>query len=157
MDLYKLLKEALKNPLSFRSASIIFVNLFFLLISAVILFSVVSYYFALNVSARSGCSDTQVKKINSSIKSGQDKIYKLNYQGNNKCFLNAWVTWSKSSENITFWLYDPKGNVSIIDPSVSQTHNYLYSAPPLLKGEWKIVLKTTSNSTINYRGEIGFR
>ncbi len=155
MDLLKLLKEALKHPFQIKSTFVIFVNVFFVLIVGLTMFSVL-HFLGFDLTSPGNCDQIKSKKISSTVGKSKEIAYTVKYAGNSDCFFNTYVTWDNPEDAITFWIYDPKGKVNIYEPSNNFTHNFLYIPTPLTQGDWRIVLKTESES-VDYTGEIKFR
>lgn len=153
MDLIKLFKHSLKNPLSFVNLMVIFVTLFLITILALTLFTLISF-FGSKLAPKTACNDTSTEKFSGTVDNKSEAIYPLNFKGNDKCFLDAFATWQNSNNAITFWLYDPSGKVITQEPESKQTHNFIYVTSPLPNGSWRLVLKTTSPDKINYQGEL---
>lgn len=156
MDLVKEFKSAIKKPLKFQSLSIIFVTFFLILIVGLCMTSLLRHYDSV-INPRTACDKTGVKKVKNSVNKNNDAIYQFSFNGNKQCFMNAWFTWNKPTEQIILWVYDPKGSVSIIEPSYNQTNVTFLANSPLENGNWRIIVKTTSSSSIVFSGEIAFR
>lgn len=154
MDLLKLFKESLRNPFSFKSLTIIFVNLFFVAIIALSMLYILGL-FGIDFSPAQACNSNLVKKLTDSVGKNNDVVYNFNFRGNSYCFLNTYVTWKNPNDAVTFWIYDPKGNVNVVDPNPKQAYNFVYVPSPVATGNWKFVLKTES-SRVNFNGEISF-
>jgi len=155
MDLLKLLREALKDPFKIKSTFIIFVNLFFFLIIGLTMFSVL-HFLGFDLTPAGACTQQKSREIDATVGKSKEISYDFSYSGNSYCFFTAFVTWDNPKDAITFWIYDPKGKVSVVEPSFKQTHNFIYTPSPLMEGDWKLVLKTDSDK-VDYTGEINFR
>jgi hypothetical protein len=155
MDLLKLLKEALRDPFKIKSTFIIFVNVFLFLIIGLTIFSVLNFL-GFDLTPAGACDQKVSKEIESTVGKSKEVAYDFTFDGNSNCFFYAFVTWDKPEESINFWVYDPKGKVTVIEPTTKHTYNFINPSSPITKGDWKIVLKTDSES-IDYTGEINFR
>lgn len=155
MDLLKLLQEAIKNPLKIKSTFIIFVNVFFVLIIGLTMFSVL-HYLGFDFSPAGACDQQKSKQLESTVGKSKEVAYDFTYTGNSHCFFETFVTWDNPADAITFWVYDPKGKINVYEPSNKYTHNLIYIPSPILQGDWKVVLKTESGK-VDYTGEINFR
>lgn len=155
MDLLKLLKEALRNPLKIKSTFIIFVNVFFVLIIGLTMFSVL-HFLGFDLTPAGACDQQKSKNLDSKVGKSKEISYDFTFSGNSKCFFYAFVTWDDPKDSISFWIYDPKGKVSVVEPSYKNTHNFIYTSSPIKQGTWKIVLKTDSKA-VDYTGQISLR
>jgi len=155
MDLLKLLKEALRDPFKIKSAFVIFVNVFFVLIVGLTLLSTL-HYLGLDLTPTGACNEQKTKKLDSTISKNREAVYEFKYTGNKYCFLSAYVTWDDPTNSIDFWIYNPSGKVNVYQANNKFTHNLVYLPSPLEQGKWRIVLKT-ENSNVDFTGEIKLR
>lgn len=152
MDLLALFQKSLRNPFSLQSVFIIFVNLFIFITVGLVLVVI----FLLNSSQDTLCDKPGSAVINGTVTSKDETAYTFSFRGNDKCMLSTRISWQNSSEPIDIWLYDPQGNVSILEGNKeSKTNSYLLSAPT--KGDWRLALKTNSAVSIPFTGEINFK
>lgn len=156
MDLVKEFKTAVHNPLNFRNLNVIFVTLFLVLIIGLSLASFLSI-FEPAVGSKTACDTPMVKSINNSVVKNSDAVYNFSFNGNQQCFLNVWFTWKSTSQKITLWVYDPKGNVNIIEPTNTQTNVNFLANSPVTTGNWRVIVKTESTLSLPFSGQIAFR
>lgn len=156
MDLVKEFKTAVHNPLNFRNLNVIFVTLFLVLIIGLSLASFLSI-FETAVGSKTACDTPMVKSINNSVVKNSDAVYNFSFNGNQQCFLNAWFTWKSTSQKITLWVYDPKGNVNTIEPTNTQTNVNFLANSPVTTGNWRVIVKTESTLSLPFSGQIAFR
>lgn len=156
MDLVKEFKSALNNPLHFKSLSIIFVTFFLVIIVGLSMICLLGNFNTV-LSPQSACDNSGTKKVSSSVSKNSGAVYNFTFDGNQQCYLNAWLTWQDTKEQLTLWVYDPKGSVSIIEPSNGQTNVNFLANSPLARGDWRVIVKTDSSTSVIFNGEIAFR
>mgnify|MGYP001614699429 CR=1 FL=1 len=156
MDLIKELKIAITTPLNFKNLLIIFFHIFLVLIVGLSMLVLVKFFF-LGSSARTACTTPKTTSVKSSVTSVKNVVYKINFSGNEKCFMQSWFTWANDNKDLSLWVYDPSGNVSIIDSTKTQPNLNYFSNSPLIKGDWRLIVKTTSKTKVYYSGEIAIR
>ncbi len=156
MDLAKEFKIAVKNPINIKNFFVIFFSFFLVLIIGLTMLAVGKSLF-FNTSVKTACNSSNVMQVSSSVVTKNDVIYNINFNGNSQCFLNTWFTWKNPAQKVTLWVYDPNGNVNLVEPAKGQTNVNFLANSSLIKGKWRIILKTDSTTKIPYSGEIGIR
>lgn len=156
MDLVKEFKTAVKNPLNFKNLFVIFFTIFLILIvglSMIAIFKKISVF----SDKTTACDIPKSITTKGSALVNKNAIYELNFKGNNNCFLQVWFTWKKTTQKVDLWVYDPNGNVNIVEPTKSQANLNLTLNAPLTKGNWRFILKSKSSVPVGYNGEIAVR
>jgi len=156
MDLAKEFKSAVKNPLNFKNLFVIFVTVFLILIVGLSLLTLVKKITALS-NKTTACNFPKTISVPGSVVLNKDSVYKLNFEGNNNCLLHVWFTWKELDQKIDLWVYDPKGNVQIVEPTKTQSNLSFTLNTPIDKGNWRFILKSKNKKPISYNGGIAIR
>ncbi len=156
MDLVKEFKKAVKNPVNFKNLFIIFFNCFLVLIVGLSMLVIIKYFIK-GPTPRTACSTPNSMSVSDSAVASKDVVYNITFSGNSKCFIESWFTWADSNKDLSFWVYEPSGNVSVIDSTKGQSNlTYITKSPPA-QGSWRLIIKTKSTTPIPFSGEIAIR
>ncbi len=157
MDLLKLSKKAIQHPLYYTNFFVLFVTTFILLIVGLS----VAYTLGLaTMESRENpdsCNFKQSKKFNGDVSSTNNAIFQLDYKGNASCVLSAFFSW-KNSENIdSVWIYNPEGEIEVIEPTNGQSFVDFSKNSPLTTGRYRFVIKADTTSALRYSGNISIK
>lgn len=156
MDLIKELKLAVKNPFNFKNLYIIFFHLFLILIVGLSMLIVIKIVF-LNKDTLTACSTPKSNNFTETVINSKNIVYQIKFSGNEKCFLHSWFTWENEAQNLSLWVYDPNGNVTVVEKTASLPNLYYFSNSPLTKGTWRLILKTDSAKALPFSGSLEIR
>lgn len=153
MDLVKEFKIAVKNPVNFKNLFIIFFNFFLILILGLSMLAIIKYFVG-SPSVRTACTTPRSMAVNDSANANKDIVYNINFSGNDKCFIESWFTWADTNKDLSLWVYEPSGNVSVIDSTKDQPNLTFITKSPPAQGSWRLIIKTKSTTPIPFSGEV---
>jgi hypothetical protein len=144
MDLLKLTKRAVENPLHVNNFFVLFVTSFIILIIGLTLIS----FFGMVLPGRgaSNCDTQSSKKVAGKISTSTNEVFQLDFKGNTSCLISARFDWKDSKNVAKIWVYDPEGRIEVIEPILNQTTAHYTAISPVKPGVWRLVVKGSTET-----------
>lgn len=156
MDLIKLSRKAIRNPLYYRNFFVLFVTIFIALIIGLSLLSGFSF-FSKNSPGPNQCDSSRAEKFSGNVSATKNAVYQLDFEGNKNCFLSAFFTWKKTKTPASIWIYTPEGKIEVIESTPEQTSALFLKNSPLSQGRWRFVVKAREETDVSYSGSISVK
>lgn len=100
---------------------------------------------------------SQSKKVSGKLSQNKQAVYQLEYQGGTECILTAIFDWKNPEDVTSIWVYNPEGDIEVIEPGKNQTSATFAKNSPLSQGRYRFVLKSEKSSELKYSGNISIR
>ena len=157
MDLLKLSKKAIQNPLHYTNFFVLFVTSFILLIVGLSVIATLGLLTREQKVDPASCNFKQSKKFNGDGASTNNATFQLDYKGNATCILSALFSWKDSVNIDSVWIYNPEGKIEVIEPTDGYNSVEFSKNPPLTTGRYRFVIKANTTSALKYSGNISIQ
>ncbi len=154
MGLLQELNSSVKNPLKFRSFYVLFVAAFALLLLVLTTLGLMSQRNFLT-EARNNCAVPAERTFTGNANQTKDGEHVFIFSGIN-CSLSAWVNGS-GSVDLALWIYEPGGNVWVVDENKDKSYEFLYVPQPVKEGTYRLAIRLNSGGNSNYTATVSFR
>lgn len=153
----KLLEEvesSVKNPLKFRSFYVLFVTVFVLLL---IPLTIIGLLLQRNffTHASNSCAVSVQRTFTGTVDRTKDGAHVFVFSGVN-CSLTAWVNGS-GNVDLTLWVYEPDGNVLVVNDNRDKSYEFLYVSGPVKEGTYRLAVRLNSGINSTYTAAVSFR
>ncbi len=144
MALLKEIKSSLKNPLSMRSAFVLFVSGFTLLLVPLTVLGVLSQR-TFFTNAKSNCAVPAEQTFKGTTNQNTDGEHNFTFSGEG-CTLTAWVNGSDNSD-LALWIYEPDGNIRVVDDNKDKSYEFIFVDETVKSGDYRLAVRVLSGGS----------